>query len=66
MHVEQINDNPINVRVTWEPPLETHGQIKSYRLMWGKRDGEDSEFKTVSISSTRFSYVADSMGKDSH
>lgn len=62
LRLEIVENNPPRVKVTWTPPREAHGALKSYRLMWGKR-GDDILASTASIINTRFSYIAQSMSK---
>jgi len=66
MRLELIEEDPIRIRVQWNAPEQTHGEIKSYLLIWGERGADDTATKTVSVSSERFSYVCDSMCKYEH
>lgn len=60
MRLELINEDPIHIRVTWDPPQNPHGTIKSYKLEWGKV-GSDTNFKSIAVTGSRQSYVADDM-----
>ena len=62
LRLEIIENNPPRVKVTWSPPRDAHGTLKSYRLMWGKR-GDEILTSTASIINTRSSYIAQSMSK---
>lgn len=61
-NLEMIDTDPPRVRVTWTAPLKSHGDLRSYRLMWGKRE-ENVLRNTVSLSSGRSTYIADRMSK---
>ncbi|BFZ17029.1 hypothetical protein BsWGS_20067 [Bradybaena similaris] len=60
LQVDLVQNDPPTVKVTWQRPVETHGDIKNYKIVWGPR-GERYEEKI--LNSDIYSYVTNSLDK---
>ncbi|BFZ00058.1 hypothetical protein BsWGS_03097 [Bradybaena similaris] len=60
LHVDLVQDDPPSVKVTWQRPAETHGDIKNYRIIWGPR-GE--RYEEIVLNSEIYSYLTNTLDK---
>lgn len=59
LQADLIHDDPPQVQVTWQKPLEIHGTLKGYTLWWGRK-GET--YKRLNFHYGRYSYISDVLG----
>lgn len=59
LNVEFLHEDPPQVQITWQHPMETHGKLAGYKVFWGRR-GE--KYSLVNLGPTRHAYISDVLG----
>ncbi|CAL1538075.1 unnamed protein product [Lymnaea stagnalis] len=60
LNVDLIQEDPPSVKVTWQRPAETHGDIKNYKIIWGPR-GE--RYEEIILSPEIYSFLTNTLDK---
>ncbi|KAK6188600.1 hypothetical protein SNE40_004745 [Patella caerulea] len=60
LHLDLIQEDPPRIKVTWQRPRDTHGNVENYKVIWG-RSGERYEEKI--LPAEKYSFVTYSLDK---
>lgn len=52
--IDLINDDPPMTRIMWTRPLNTHGAVEGYKLVYGPKGGPMEQPKIISVDETVF------------
>ncbi|RUS75353.1 hypothetical protein EGW08_016875 [Elysia chlorotica] len=60
LNVALISEDPPQVKVTWQRPKETSGEIKNYRILWGP---EGDTLKNVILNPDVYNYATNNLDR---
>ncbi|ESO86619.1 hypothetical protein LOTGIDRAFT_128794, partial [Lottia gigantea] len=60
LHLELIQEDPPRIKVTWQRPRDTHGNVENYKVIWG-RFGE--RYVEKILPAEKYSFVTYSLDK---